>query len=318
MKNITVFNFSKVKGLTDSKRYFNKIVWSVFRFLLMLGLSFLIIYPIFSVLANSFKSFEDMLDVTVYYIPRNPTLGNYIYVWKSIKYSLTLLNNIGLSFLVALLQTISCTMVGYGLARYKFPLRGLVFTLSIITLVIPPQTILIPLYIRFRFFSFTNLFSFTGLMEGVSLINQVWPFLMLSATAVAFKSGLFIYLLRQFFINIPSALEEAAYIDGCGGMKTFIKIMVPNAIPMLVTVFLFSFVWQWNDYYHYIMLGRKLPTIGMKILDFMIDRQFVQDSTTQILSSSPSFILIILPLLILYIFTQRYFVESISKSGIVG
>ena len=156
-------------------------------------------------------------------------------------------------------------------------------------------------------------------MSGVSLINSPAPFILLSVTALAFKSGLYIYMLRQFFVNMPRELEESAFIDGCGNFKTFYRIMLPNAIPIIITVLLFSFVWQYNDYNYSIVLAPDLPTMPMKILALQRKMALMANmSETAFLSQSPLFLLLVTPLLILYIFTQRFFVESVTRSGIVG
>lgn len=141
---------------------------------------------------------------------------------------------------------------------------------------------------------------------------------MLSVTANGFKNGLYIYILRQYFTNVPNVLEEAAYIDGCNIFKTFYKIMLPGAMPMLITVFLFSFVWQWNDYYYTVILAPNLPTLTMNIYGLTSTLLGGAGSYWQEIVKAPQTLMMMVPLIILYIFTQRYFVESIEKSGIVG
>ena len=222
-------------------------IWKLMRFVLLVGLSFMILYPVFVKFSASLKSTADMMDSTVVFIPKNPTLQNYKIVLNSVNYTLTLLMTVLFCLVQSLLQLASCSLVAYGIARFKFKGHKLLFGMAVLTLIIPPQIILLPLYIRFHFFGITNIFQFSGIFSGVDLINTYWPFLLLSGTALGFKNGLYIYLLRQHFKNMPMALEEAAYIDGCGPFRTFLRIMLPGSVPMLVTVFLFSFVWQWND-----------------------------------------------------------------------
>ena len=293
-------------------------IWKLFRTLLIIGLAFMILFPLITKVSRSFMTWQDLNDITVYYIPRLPTLDNFITEWNGINYPKALLSAGGITLMVALLQTISCTLVAYGLARFKFAGNRLIFMLVMVTFLIPSQTILMPLYLKFRYFDLFRFFITGGIMSGVSLINTLWPFIILSATALAFKSGLYIYLLRQFFTNMPSVLEEAAYIDGCGNLKTFSLIMLPNAVPMIITTFLFSFVWQWNDYSYTAMLAPNLPTLPMKMLAFKSLLNANLMGETVVMTQGPLFLLLIIPLLMLYIFTQRYFVESITRSGIVG
>ena len=295
------------------------IVWSLIRFVLLTGLVFIILSPLIFYTSNALKSYADMYDVTVTYIPRSPSFDNFRMLSRYIHYPVTLLKTFGFTVLIAALQTLSCLLVGYGLARFAFKGNSLMFALVMVTLVIPPQIMLVPVYIRFRSFNLLQIFKFSGTLSGISLINTPWPILLLAVTALAFKSGLYIFLFRQFFRNLPVVLEEAAAIDGCSTYGTFFRIMLPNAVTMTVTVFLFSFVLQWNDYYYSTMLMPEISTLNMKIADTayyfgtvirqneMLERMFY-----------PSYLLLILPLIVLYLFAQRFFVESVATSGIVG
>lgn len=317
------FKISLSAPRSVSDRYFNirtlrSVAWMLFRTLLIIGLSFMILFPLFTKIVRSFMTWEDMTDPTVYYIPRNFTLDNFKYTWSALNYPLTLLRATAISLLVAVLQTAACTTIAYGLARFKFRGQKLMFALVMVTFLVPPQAILMPLYLKFRYFNPLQLIIGQGLMSGISLLNTVWPMVILSLTGLAFKSGLYIYLLRQFFTNLPMALDEAAYIDGCGNLRIFTKIMLPNALPMIATCFLFSFVWQWNDYNYTSMLAPNLPTLPMAITRL---QQLLESAKATALSATtrgPAFLLMIIPLVVLYLFTQRTFVESVTRSGIVG
>ena len=213
----------------------------------------------------------------------------------------------------------SCTLVAYGLARFRFFGRNLVFGLSIFTLIIPPQAILLPLYLKFRFFNPFEIFKLGGTLTGIPLTDTPIPFLLMALFAVGFKNGLYIFLLRQHFRNMPAVLEEASYIDGSGMFRTFTQIMLPGAVPLLVTVFLFSFVWMWNDYYYTTILAPGLPTLNMKLLGMSVgDIGLILGEMGTSVLQSPRFILLITPLVVLYLLLQKSFTESIVKSGIVG
>ncbi len=295
------------------------LLWSSIRFVLLTGLIFIILSPIIFYVSNAFKSYTDMYDVTVLYIPREPTLNNFKMLINYIDYGITLLKTIGFTVLVASLQTLSCLLVGYGLARFSFIGNKIIFALVMVTLVIPPQIMLVPIYIRFRNFNILETFKFSGVLSGVSLIDTPWPIIMLAITALAFKSGLYVFLFRQFFSNLPVVLEEAAAIDGCNTYVTFFRIMLPNAVNMVVTVFLFSFVLQWNDYYYTTMLMPDISTLNMKIADTAYYFGSVIKNTEMLERVFyPSYLLLIIPLIILYAFAQRFFVESVATSGIVG
>lgn len=293
-------------------------IWKLMRFVLLVGLSFMILYPVFVKFSASLKSTADMMDSTVVFIPKNPTLQNYKIVLNSVNYALTLLMTVLFCLVQSLLQLASCSLVAYGIARFKFKGHKLLFGMAVLTLIIPPQIILLPLYIRFHFFGITNIFQFSGIFSGVDLINTYWPFLLLSGTALGFKNGLYIYLLRQHFKNMPMALEEAAYIDGCGPFRTFIRIMLPGSVPMLVTVFLFSFVWQWNDTVYSGIFFPEIPTLANKLYGMVFTTMGAGTTLISAVLESPKFFLLITPIVILYLFTQKLFVQSISRSGIVG
>ena len=293
-------------------------VWALLRFVIIFGISFMILYPILVKGITAVKGPDDLYDPAVLYIPKEPTLSNFRIVAQSVHYFRTLGFTAVYTFVLSFLQTASCTLVAYGFARFRFPFKRLIFSLVIFTLVVPTQAILLPLYIRFQFFNPLQMFNFTQL-SGISLNNTPIPFILLSVFAVGFKNGLYIYLLRQYFINMPVALEEAAYIDGCGHFRTFAKIMLPSAVPMLLTVFLFAFVWQWNDYYYTSTLAPNMPVLSKLLMG--INFNTLDSLSGSLLSSSlqsPKFLLLIAPLIVLYCFTQRFFTESISRSGIVG
>lgn len=289
------------------------------RGLILTGLAFLILYPLFVKISASLMSTSDTYNASVVFLPKAPTLSNFITAWEAVDYPLTFLKTLALSLSVGVLQVISCTLVAYGLAKFSFYGRRLILGLVIFTLVIPTQTILTPLYIRFRFFNVAQLIQVGGELSGVSMINTILPILLLSLTATAFKNGLYIFILVQHFRNSPKVLEEAALIDGCSRFSTFTRIAVPGAIPMLVTVFLFSFVWQWTDFYYSSVLMPEMDFLATKLLDVKFSWiAGIEGDLSASVSYAPRLLLLILPLAILYCFTQRFFVESVERSGIVG
>lgn len=296
-----------------------KAVGIIFRTVVLIGLGFMILYPIIVKITTAFKSYEDLYDPTVVFIPKNFTLSNFRILWNTVDYPKLLISTIGITFLIAFLQTVSCTLVSYGFARFDFIGKKLFFAFAIITLIIPPQAILLPIYMKFRFFNPFQMFTFWGELTGISLIDTLWPQVLLSVGAVGFKNGLYIYLLRQHFTNMPKAIEEAAYVDGCNRFKTFWRVMLPGATSMITTVFLFSFVWTWNDYYYNSVLSPHLNVMANKLMGLSFSSMgSLAGSLLSSTSSAPKYLLHILPLVILYAFAQKFFTQSIEKSGIVG
>lgn len=300
----------------------SKAAFSLFRAVLIVGLGFLIIQPLLIKLSNSFMSMTDIYDSSVILLPKEATMDNYKRVWEYMNFPSRLVYTIGFCVLTSALQMLSCALTAYGLARFKYKGSGLVMAMVVFTMIVPPQTIMLPLYMTFNRFSLKSVLSLGFVREGINLIGTPAPVLILSSFAVAFKNGLFIFMLRQYFKNIPKELEEAAYIDGYGYFKTFFRIILPGARSMLVSIFLFAFVWQWNDYYYTAsltpgmnVLSTLLPEVGSLIT--YADGQLT-GSLQAMLYDSSALVLHVLPLIILYIFAQKGFVGSIERSGLVG
>jgi multiple sugar transport system permease protein len=246
-------------------------------------------------------------------------------VSELIGYTKALLHSFGISALASVLQVAFCTLVGYGFARYKFPLKRFWFACVLLVIVVPPQTIMSSLYLNFRFFDIFGIFKLiTG--NTINLQNSIIPFVLLCMTCMGLKSGLYIFLIRQYFRGIPKELEEAAYVDGCSNFSTFLRIMVPDAKPILTSCFLFAFVWQWTDnFYSKMFLGKitllsnRLTAITSLLSDYLTSINGAGSKPSiaygQMMTST-GLIIAIIPLLIIYIVAQKGFVESLSQSGL--
>lgn len=295
-------------------------LWIIVRSVLIFGICFIIVYPIMTKLSIAFRAKEDMFDSTVVWIPRHFTLDNITTVMEYLKYGTAVRNTFLLSLGTALLQLISCALAGYGFAKLKFPGSKLLFGVVVFTIVIPPQTIMVPTYLHYRFFDVFGLIGlFTG-SRGINLLESYWPFFISSMFAAGLKNGLYIFIFRQFFRALPKDLEEAAYVDGAGVLRTFAQVMLPNAVPAIATVMLFSFIWQWNDNYfvnlfapNYTLLSRTLD-----LLPGVVRPEYVGGVAHTSLYLNTGTLLGILPIFILYFFVQRYFVESVERTGLVG
>ncbi|SEN70726.1 multiple sugar transport system permease protein [Amphibacillus marinus] len=296
--------------------------WSLIRLVLVFGICFIILQPLFTKFAVSLMSEPDLYDATVQFVPRGLNVQNYLVAFQEMDYFGTFLRTFGLSALVSILQLISCTLVGYGFARFKFPFKNTMFVLVILCLLVPPQVLMLPLFLQFRFFDVFGIYELLTGNAGINLMDTFWPFILTSLLTQGYKNGLYIFLMRQFFKGLPVELEEAAYIDGCSAIKTFYKIMIPSAVPMLVTVFLFSFVWQWTDSFYtglylnnYTVMSNALSSLASSVMSDQLT--FVSPALVSMMNNTGT-ILVVLPLFIIYLLAQRYFVESIERSGIVG
>ena len=298
---------------------------SIARFILLFGMCFLILQPIFNKISVSFMTIADLNNPTIISIPENPTTENYLMAAKLMSYSKSVVNSFVIALTIAVLQISMTTLVGYGFARFEFPLKKFWFACVMLIILIPPQTISTSLFLHFRFF---DIFGLIKLITGdtINLRGSAIPYYMMSLGCMGLKNGLYIYMIRQFFRNIPKELEEAAYVDGCGTLMTFIRIMLPDAKPILTSCFLFAFVWQWTDgYYSKLFLGnvKLVSTELSRLVDSLGAFLMREMGTTVTIPTSygnaimaTGILMIILPLIILYLFAQRGFVESLSSSGI--
>ena len=306
------------------KRRVKEISVSVIRALLMFGLCFMIISPMISRISMSFMDEKDLYDTTIVLLPRNVTLDNFVVVARATSMPTSMINTLWISIASSILQIISCTLVAYGFARFEFPLKKFWFACVVILIIIPPQTIQSALY---RTFTRFDLFGIISLINGepINIRKSLWPYLMMCLTCMGLKDGLYIYMLRQYFKGVPESLEEAAYVDGCSTFHTFVKIMLPDALPTIASCFLFSFVWQWTDlfYARNFLSGYKLYAPELSSITDRIGDELTRQAGTPVTPSQARSLQLIaigvlfccIPLIILYCFTQRTFVESLAMTG---
>ena len=321
----TLTKWQKLKRFLLGKRTFS-FLWGLIRSVLLIGISYLIVYPLVITLITSFMSSSDVYDPTVILIPTGINIYGYVAMWKFAEIPQLYLSSFTSSFAFAVLQMCSCMLVAYGLARFKFKGNNFIFLMCIFTLMIPIQMLTKAMYFRYTAFNPLYMFSFGEQLSRVPNINLTrgWTAIgLLSATATMYRNGLFVFLLRQYFVNQPKELEEAAYIDGAGPFRTFVQVMLPSAVPMLVTVFLFAFVWQYNDIYYIDMLNptaevmaTRINGMGAKYVSGVLD--ITGDAVLNSLYQSACTIMHIAPIVILYCFCQKFFVQSIERSGMVG
>ncbi len=309
------------------KRKTTKIVVSVIRALLLFGLGFMIIQPMLSRLGTSLMEERDLYDSTIVLLPRHVTLDNFRIVFDLTQFPKSMINTFWISLLVSTLQVVSCTLVGYGFARYDFPLKKFWFACVVALIIIPPQTMSTSLYTFFTNFDILGIISLFNGGSGVNLRGSLLPYAMMSLTCMGLKNGLYIYMLRQYFRGIPKSLEEAAYVDGCSTMHTFLRIMLPDAVPTIMSCFLFGFVWQWTDLFYtrnfLTTTTRPLYATELSTIVSRMSRYFSADASKPIIVPvgrqqqliSIGVLVCCIPLIILYAFAQRTFVESILMSG---
>ena len=326
--------FDRFKQRVFSWRFLGQVVWMILRYVLLIGISYIILFPFITKITGSFMSPSDFADQTVKLIPKTPTLEQYIFIIKENGYWGALMNTGLISVMCGVVQTLICAVVGYGFAKFKFRGRNILFVAVIISLLIPHDTLLLSMFMKFRYFDILGFEMFgldiPGVIElitgnPVNLLNTPWHLFILSITGLAFKNGLYIFIFRQFYKGVPDELEEAAYIDGKGVFGTFFSIIMPLSVPMMTTVFMFSFSWQWTDTFYTsskFFTSTNAPTmltsIVGKIPPTLKDTAGAVEGIWESAITNTSGLLVILPLFIIFLFAQRSFVEGIERSGIVG
>lgn len=310
----------KAISLSRVQKQGRNMALGLFRLLLFSVLAFVVLYPILTDVSSAFMSVEDVYDMSVRYLPKHFTLKNVRLVWERMNLNEALPNSVFIVLSVSLLQTFVSTWVGYGLAKFRFFLSKPLLLIAVLGMLIPTDLLLVPLYSIFSNFDPLGLCTlFQG--ETVSLINTPWSLILLAVTGTGFRCGLYILLMYQYFRGMPAELEEAAYIDGAGPIRTFFAVMLPSAKAMMLTVALFCCVWTWLDTNFTPVLLPDYPTIAgnFSTIQLIKDASGTSFGKAQLnLLVSAGSVILILPMLLLYVFTQRYFVQSVERSGLVG
>lgn len=288
-------------------------VFCIYALLICIG--FIYLNPILQMLSKSFMNLDDLLDSSINWIPSKFILSNYAQAAKSMDFWASLGKSIILAGVPTLCNLISCAIIGYGLARFEFPFKKVVLAVIVFTFILPSQVTMIPTY---------------ALYSQIGILGTILPFVVPPLLGMGINAPIFILIFWQFFRQVPKVLIEAAQIDGAGYFKSFFRISLPSATPAFITVGLFSFVWYWNESYLTEMYVSGVMTkSGWTSLVIQLDNFASNYNTyaTTAASGATSIneainmsgtMLSILPLLLMYFVLQRYFVESIDKTGITG
>jgi multiple sugar transport system permease protein len=296
---------------------------SFVRSLLIFGICYVIMYPLIVKFSVAIMSVKDLSDLSVKWISKAPTFDNFIKAFTLMKFPIALFNSVFLSVTVTILQIAVCTLAAYGYARTNFKGKGILFALSIFTLIVPPYTYMVSTYMQFRNF---DLFGLVTAIKGESgLMNTYFPFIIKAVTGAGLRCGLYIYIMRQFFRNMPLDTEEAALVDGASIFKTFYSVMLPNATPALATVTILSFVWQYNDSLYTSLLAPKFDFLTNALAGLTSQIFYAAGggaaSLNPILVSATvnaGALLMLIPIIVLFVGVQKYFVQGVERSGIVG
>lgn len=280
-------------------------------YLLLITIGFVYLQPLLFMFITSIKTPEDLLNPMVQWVPTELYLGNYTKALNVLNYSNTLLSSLAMSVVPSLLQTVVASLVGYGLARYRFWGKSFVFILLLATFLIPPQNTVIPQMLTYR---------------DLGLLGSPLSLILPALFGQGYKSAIFVLIFYQSFVSFPKVLEESARLDGASDARIFLSIAVPSAIPAYIVAFIFSVVWYWNEtFLTVIFLEGGVTTLPMQLSRFAQAYENLYpagvvnifDRLNEAVKMSGTF-LNILPLLVMYFFLQRWFVESVEMTGITG
>ncbi len=292
-------------------------IFKLFMYILLFGISFVFLYPFLYMIVTSLKSYRDLNDFTVNWIPRELKFENYVIAFRALDYGRYVKNSLTLTVVGTIGHILSCSFIGYGFARYDFPGKNLLFFIVILAIIVPVQTLIVPLYITY---------------SNLKWLNTYLPVLIPTFFGFGLRGGLFIFIFRQFYLGLPKELEDAAKIDGCNFLRTYWNIALPVARSALLVVLVLSVVWHWNDFYEPAIYASKanLRTLPMQLNVFnnIVNRppeelfeEMLLDEGEQVINNAvlmAGTFLAILPVLTMFGFVQRKFMQGIERTGLGG
>lgn len=283
----------------------------VFLYAFLCVTGFVFLYPLLKMISMSFMTADDLVNPLVSWVPYGFEIANFTRAMQVLGYWQTLWTTVYVSVLPAILQTLVCALTGYGIARYKFKGKNLLFGLILATFIIPTQITMIPQFLMYK---------------NLGILYSLKAYLLPAVFGQGMRSAIFVLIFVLFFQQMPVSLTEAAEIDGANQIVIFYKIAVPVAKPGFLISFLLSMVWYWNEtYLGALYFGANIKTLPMKLENFveafnkLVSASAADTGATanEAIQMAGTF-LIILPLLIVYFCLQRQFIEGIEKTGITG
>ncbi|MFH5185121.1 carbohydrate ABC transporter permease [Paenibacillus sp. TAB 01] len=268
-----------------------------FVFMCVFGL--IMIYPLIWLFSASFKSNEEIFGSLSLW-PKEFLWNGYQNGWKGsgqYSFGLFFMNTFKLVLPTVFFTVVSSTLVGYGFARFQFPLKRLFFALMISTLMLPNAVVMIPRYILYK---------------NLDWLNSYLPFIVPAALAT---NAFFVFMLVQFFRGLPRELDESAKMDGCNSFMILVRILLPLAKPALFSAGIFEFIWTWNDFFNSLIYITSVKKFTVSLALRMALDNSASIAWNQVLAMS---VVAIIPCILVFFFSQKYFVEGIATTGIKG
>ena len=295
----------------------SSVLISIARWIFLISVGYIAVYPLFVMISNSLMTMDDVLDQSVVYIPKTLTLDNFRTALEKLNFFVALKSTILIPVVSGLIEVVTCAITAYGFARFNFREKNLLFGLVIATIAVPSTLLMIPQYTGFYNFDPLKILAIVNKITGkhlqINLLNTGFTMWLPSLFSVGLRSGVFIFIYRQFFKGLPKEFEEAAYVDGANPLTAFVKVIVPSSTVPIITVTVFSLVWHWNEYYTtnmFLAENNRPLSVMLKIIA----------GNTKITNGvrMAGALVFIVPVLVIYLILQRNFIKSIDKVGIVG
>ncbi|MGN9843240.1 carbohydrate ABC transporter permease [Nonomuraea sp. H19] len=271
-----------------------RLVRMTLAYVLLVVVAALVLVPFAWMVSSSLKQDNEVFTIPIEWIPREFRWSNFVEIWEKIPLLTYLGNSAFLSVTITLLQVLTGSFAAYGFSKVRFPGRDGLFLAYIATIAVPWQAYMVPQYI---------------MMQRLELTNTFWSIILLQAFG-AFG----VFLMRQYYMSIPDDLCEAARIDGLSEYGIYWRIMLPLSKPALASLALLTFVNTWNDYmgpFIYLTSNRLWTVqLGLRSFDGVYDAEYAMIMTGAVLS--------VLPILVIFLFGQRYFIRGIATSGLKG
>ena len=292
----------------------NKISKALIYFVLIC-ISFVFLKPIFSIISKTFMSAEDVIDPAVEWLPKSFSINNLKVAADVLKLPVTLKNSIVFSGIMAVCQTVVSAFTGYALSRFQFKFKNFWFIMILLAFIIPVPVLMVP-----------RLMMFVSVQEsiGCTLIGTPIPQLLMAVLGQGVYSTVLILIFKNFFDMIPKVLDEAAMIDGAGALQVFYHVVVRMSLSTILVVFLFSFVWNWNEtYITGTLLRNTIELLPAKLSLFNSEFDSVASAAGGAFKLNEAYkmaatFISIAPLLLLYSVVQKQFIQGIENTGITG
>jgi len=303
------------------------ILVSLARYAFLIAIGYVVLIQLIYMCSYAFRVPEDVNDASVVWVPKVFTLSNFKVVIDALEYFSTFFNTVTVQVLSGLIEVFTCSIAAYGFARHNFKGKKFFFSIVILMILIPPQMTAVSMSLNYAYFDLFGILNGIGKLIGTdirpNLLNSGMVFWLPSIFGVGLRSGIMIFIYIQFFKGLPKELEEAAWIDGAGPIKTFLRIAVPSSGVVFLTVSIFSIVWHWNDYYLAAMYMTNNQPLAVALANLPSLLASLGMSTGIMNTVSGSVIMacclmFITPVLIMYVILQRKFVKSIDRVGITG